>query len=267
MKLKGKVALVTGASKGIGRGIALGMAKEGANVIINYCSDKEGAIRVAEEVEKMGRKFLVCRADVSVSSEVNKMVETAIKSFGKIDILINNAGIAVWKPFFEVSEEIWDRTLNVNLKGAFLCSQAVARDMAKKGGGNIVHISSNGGYAALDCLVHYCASKGGLTLLTKAMAVELAPYKIRVNTVAPGTVEIKRNFKEDPNYPDNWRPYIPMKRVAQVEDVVMPVIFLASEESSYITGQVLYVEGGLLAYVPMPRADFARSEQKSNRLL
>ncbi len=262
MKLRGKVALVTGASKGIGRGIALGMAKEGASVVINYYSDREGAIRVAEEIEKTGGKSLVCRADVSVSSEVNKMVETAIKSFGKIDILINNAGVAFWKPFFEVSEDIWDRTLNVNLKGAFLCSQAVARDMAKKGGGNIVHISSNAGYAALDCLVPYCASKGGLTLLTKAMAVELAPYKIRVNTVAPGTVEIKRNLEEDPNYPDNWLPYIPMKRVAQVDEIVMPVIFLASDESSYITGQVLYVEGGVLAYVPMPRADFARSEQE-----
>ncbi len=262
MKLRGKVALVTGASKGIGRGIALGMAKEGANVVINYCSDKKGAIQVAEKVEKMGRKALVYRTDVSVSSEVNKMVETAIKLFGKINILINNAGISLWKPFFEVSEDIWDRTLNINLKGAFLCSQAVARDMAKKGGGNIVHISSMGGYAALDCLVPYCASKGGLTLLTKAMAVELAPYKIRVNSVAPGTVKIERNLKEDPNYPDDWVPYIPMERVAEVKDVVRPVIFLVSDESSYITGQTLYVEGGGLAYIPMPRADFIHSKQE-----
>ncbi|MCK5154958.1 MAG: glucose 1-dehydrogenase [Spirochaetales bacterium] len=260
MRLKDKVALITGASKGIGRGIALGMAKEGADVIVNYFSDEEGARQAAKEIEKMGRRVLLCRADISISSEVDMMVETAIKEFGKIDILINNAGIAIWKPFFEVSESVWDRTLNVNLKGAFLCSQAVARTMVKNGGGNIVNISSNGGYAALDCLVPYCASKGGMTLLTKAMSTELAPYKIRVNAVGPGPIEIERNLREDPKFQDTWPPYIPLKRVGLVEEVVMPVIFLVSDEASYITGQTLYVEGGLLSYVPMPRAEFARSK-------
>lgn len=261
MKLFNKVAIVTGASKGIGQGIAIGMAKEGADVVVNYCNDEKGAAQTAEEIEKIGRRALVFKADVSISSEVKEMVDATIKTLGNIDILINNAGIAIWKPFLELTEEEWDRTLDVNLKGIFLCSQAVARHMAETGGGTIVNMSSIAGHAALDCLVPYCTSKGGVTLITKAMAVELAPYNIRVNALGPGTIDIERNRSKDPNYPEDWIPYIPMGRVGQVEDIVKPVIFLASDESSYITGQTIYAAGGELAYVPMPRADFARSKK------
>jgi NAD(P)-dependent dehydrogenase (short-subunit alcohol dehydrogenase family) len=259
MRLKNRIALVTGASKGIGRDIAIGFAREGAHVVINYHTDQNGAEETAERVQALGRRAFVHRADVSQAEAVSSMVAAALDNFGRIDILVNNAGIAIWKPFLEITEDIWDRTLEVNLKSVFLCSQLVARDMVRRGeGGTIVNISSIAAHAALDCLVPYCASKGGMTLATKAIAVELAPYGIRVNAVAPGTIAIERNLKTDPDYPGNWEPFIPMGRVGQTEDIVKPVIFLACDESSYITGQTLFAAGGELAYVPMPRADFAR---------
>ncbi len=259
IKLNGKVALITGASKGIGYSIALEMAREGAHIITNYHTDKEGAKKAAEEIEKMRRKVLVVQADISKASEVDQMVKLSLKTFGKIDILVNNAGLAIWKPFFEITEEIWDRTLDVNLKGTFLCSQKVAWNMAKNKGGSIINISSIAAYGAMDCLASYCAAKGGMSLLTKAMAVELAPYNIRVNAIAPGTIAIERNFREDPKYPHDWIPYIPMGRVGQTEDVVKAAIFFASDDTSYITGQMFYVDGGETSYVPMPRAQFTRS--------
>ena len=187
------------------------------------------------------------------------MVSAGIERFGKIDVLVNNAGIAIWKPFLELSEDNWDRTLDVNLKSVFLCSQAVARHLVEqKIPGSIVNISSIAAYGALDCLVPYCASKGGMTLATKAMATELGPYGIRVNAVAAGTIDIKRNRDTDPEYPDDWIPFIPMGRVGTVEDIAKPVIFLASDNADYITGQTFWIDGGLTSYVPMPRADFAR---------
>ncbi len=262
MILKNKVALVTGASKGVGHGIALEAARQGADAVINYCTDRDGANKAAKEVRRIGRKALVIQADVSKTFDVNKMVELALRTFGRIDILVNNAGIAIWKPFFEVTEEIWDRTLEVNLKGAFLCSQKVAGHMKENGGGCIINISSLAAYGALDCLVPYCASKGGMSLLTKSMAVELAPYSIRVNGVAPGTIAVERNFGLDSGYPQAWIPYIPAGRVGQVKDVAGAVIFLASDQASYITGQTIYVDGGETSYVPMPRANFARSPEE-----
>jgi NAD(P)-dependent dehydrogenase (short-subunit alcohol dehydrogenase family) len=262
MILKNKVVLVTGASKGIGYGIVLAMAREGADIVINYCTNRDGANKAAKEVRKIGRKALVAQADVSKALDVNKMVKLGLKTFGRIDILVNNAGIAIWKPFFEVTEEIWDRTLEINLKGAFLCSQKVAHHMKENRGGCIINISSLAAHGALDCLVPYCASKGGMSLLTKSMAVELAPYNIRVNSVAPGTIAVQRNFGLDPGYPQTWTPYIPTGRVGQVKDVAGVVIFLASDEAGYITGQTIYVDGGETSYVPMPRADFARSPEE-----
>jgi len=259
MKLHGRVVLVTGASKGIGAGIAIEAAREGADVIINYCSDRPGAEITLGEVQKTDRKGMVFQADVSKKDEVDKMVAAGIHEFGKIDVLINNAGIALWKPFLELDEANWDRTLDVNLKSVFLCSQAVARHLvAKELPGSIISISSIAAHGALDCLVPYCASKGGMTLVTKAMATELAPYGIRANAVASGTIDIKRNRDTDGNYPDNWLPFIPMGRVGTVQDVAKPTIFLASDEAAYITGQTFWVDGGETSYVPMPRADFAR---------
>ena len=259
MKLKGRVVLITGASKGIGAEIAIEAAAEGADVIINYNSDKAGAESTLAAVEKRGRRGLIVGADVGTKSEVDQMVAASIEKFGKIDVLINNAGIALWKPFLELDEDNWDRTLKTNLKSVFLCSQAVAKELvARDLPGSIVNISSIAGHGSLDCLVPYCASKGGMHLITKAMATELGPYKIRVNCLAPGTIDIERNRQTDPDYPDNWVPFIPMGRVGVPSDAAKPAIFLASDEASYVTGQVFWADGGETSYVPMPRADFAR---------
>ncbi|HJO95622.1 MAG TPA: glucose 1-dehydrogenase [Victivallales bacterium] len=259
MKLAEKVVLVTGGSKGIGSGIVIEAAKEGADVIINYNSDLKNAEKTLGIVKKLGRKGYICKADVSKKIEVEKMVDKSIDYFGKIDVLINNAGIALWKPFLEIEEDNWDSTININLKGVFLCSQAVAKYMVKnKIRGSIVNIASAAAYGSLDCLVPYCASKGGVILITKSMAVELAAYGIRVNSLSPGTTDVKRNRDTDINYPDNWKPYIPLGRVGTVEEIAKPVIFLASSEASYITGQNFYADGGITSYVPMPGADFAK---------
>lgn len=264
MKLSNRVALVTGASKGIGAGIAVEAAREGADVIVNYCSDREGAQATLAQITKLGRRGMIAQGDVSQKDQVDRMVAEGIAELGKIDVLVNNAGIAMWKPFLELDEENWDRTLAVNLKSVFLCSQAVAKQLvAKKLGGSIVNISSIAAYGSLDCLVPYCASKGGMTLTTKAMATELARWGIRVNAIAAGTVDIKRNRDTDPNYPDNWAGFIPMGRVGRVEDIAKPVIFLASEESAYVTGQTFCVDGGQTSYVPMPGADFAKKDSDS----
>jgi NAD(P)-dependent dehydrogenase (short-subunit alcohol dehydrogenase family) len=261
MKLQNKVVLVTGASKGIGAAIAIEAAREGAQVIINYAHDKRGAEQTLSEVEKLGVKGLVIQADVGIKDKVDGMVSIIIERFGRIDGLINNAGIALWKPFLELDEENWDRTINTNLKGAFLCTQGVSKFFVKERiRGSIVNISSIAAHGALDCLVPYCASKGGMTLMTKAIATELAPYGVRVNAVAPGTIDIKRNRNTDPNYPESWEPYIPMGRVGLPIEIAKPVIFLVSDEASYVTGQTFWVDGGETSYVPMPRAEFARGK-------
>jgi 3-oxoacyl-[acyl-carrier protein] reductase len=261
MKLKNKTAIVTGASKGIGAAIAKELAKEGCDVLINYNSDEKGAVEVKDFIEtKTGCKAFICKADVGKYSEIKSLVKKAVDCFGKIDILINNAGIALWTPIFKITEEVWDKTLDTNLKSVFFASQLAAREMIKAGGGVIVNISSLAANGAMDCLIPYVSSKGGMTLLTKGLAVELAPYNIRVNTVAPGTIDIERNRKIDPDYPNDWIPFIPMGRVGLVEEVAKPVVFLCSDESSYMTGQNIYISGGETDYIPMPRADFARKQ-------
>jgi len=261
MKLKHRITLVTGASKGLGGEIAIEAAREGSNVIVNYNLDKAGAERIKWEIEKLGQRALIAQADVSKKAEVDDMVAAGIRYFGKIDVLINNAGIAIWKPFLELSEENWDHTLDTNLKSVFLCSQAVAKNLVERNlPGSIINISSIAAHGAMDCLVPYCASKGGMTLITKAMATELGPYKIRVNALAPGSIDIERNRKTDPNYPEDWHPFIPLGRVGHVRDVAKPVIFLASNDAAYITGQTFWADGGETSYVPMPRSDFARTD-------
>jgi 3-oxoacyl-[acyl-carrier protein] reductase len=259
MKLEKHVLLVTGASKGIGAAIAVEAAREGADVIVNYHSDEAGARRTVAQVCALGRRAIAIEADVSCKRDVDAMVERGTRELGLIDLLVNNSGIALWKPFLELDEATWDRTIDTNLKSVFLCSQAVARALvAARQKGSIVNISSIAARGALDCLVPYCASKGGMTLATQAMAAELAPYGIRVNAVAPGTIDIKRNRDTDPGYPGNWEKYIPSGRVGGPEEIARPVVFLCSEEASYVTGQILWADGGLTSYVPMPRADFAR---------
>lgn len=256
----GKVGLVTGASKGIGRGIAIELARYGADVLVNYFTDEKGAIETQRGIFSLGRKAVIFKADVSKSKDVKRMFDVLTNEFGRLDFLINNSAIAIWKPFEKITEEDWDKTIDTNLKSVFLCVKNALPLMKNNGGGVIVNISSVGSHAYIDCLVPYCASKGGVNLITKSLAAELAKYDIRVNAVAPGTIAIKRNYDTDPDYPNNWFPYIPQKRVGEVKEVVEPVIFMCSNKSSHITGQVLFVDGGISTYLPMPGSNFARRD-------
>ena len=256
-----KVALITGASKGIGKEISIGLAKMGVDTVINYHTDKDGALDTKEKVGKIGREAIIVKADVGKRKDVEEMFDLIIKKFGKIDILINNAAVAIWKPFEKYTDEEWDMTIDTNLKSIFMCTQLSLPHMKKSGSGVIINIGSVGGFGYLECLVPYCASKGGINLITKSLAVELAKYNIRVNCIAPGTTAVKRNFDIDPDYPKNWSSYIPLKRVAEIEDIVDPVLFLCSDKSKFITGQIIYVDGGNTCYLPMPKADFIEKSE------
>jgi NAD(P)-dependent dehydrogenase (short-subunit alcohol dehydrogenase family) len=187
--LIGKVALVTGASRGIGKGIALELARAGCDVAVNYFDDEPGALGAVDEIKAMGRKAIAFAADVSDSGQVSRMFQKVSDAFGQLDILVNNAGIQTWKPLLELSEEDWDRVLATNLKGSFLCTKQAGALMVKSGGA-IINIGSGCNKLAFRNLVDYTASKGGLEMFTKVAAVELGQYKIRVNCVAPGAIEI-----------------------------------------------------------------------------
>jgi len=250
--LTGKKALVTGSSRGIGRGIALALACQGADVAVNYRSSEDKAREVVEEIQKMGHNALSVRADVSQKDEVEKMVAETVEKFGKIDILVNNAGIAVFKPFGQLTEEDWDKTLAVNLKSQFLCIKAVAPIMEKQKWGRIVNIASiaSGGVGVgFLNLAHYCASKGGVVALTEELAMEFSPKGININAVAPGVIDtdMTTDFKNDSKMMAGLMARIHKRRLGKPEDIGAAVAFLASNEADYITGTTLYVDGGWLA--------------------
>jgi len=249
MRLQGKVAIVTGAGSGNGRGIALRLAEEGARVVVADVNEP-GARETAVLIEAAGGQALVVRADVSRREQVEAMVEAALSRFGQLDILVNNAGVETLIPFLELPEAEWDRVLAVNLKGPFLCSQAVSREMVKAGrGGKIVNIASINSAIALANQAHYVSSKGGLLMLTRAMAVDLAPYNINVNAVGPGVIETAMtvNSLSNPARVEMFMSRIPLKRIGQPRDIANAVLFLASDEADYVTGTILYVDGGWLA--------------------
>ena len=246
MMLKGKVALITGSSRGIGGAIAIGFAKEGADVVVNYSKSEEPAMEVAGKINKLGVKVTAIQADVSKVSEAKRLVEEAWRKMGKIDILVNNAATGHRCLSTDVKEEFWDSVLDTNLKGCFFCSQAVAKLMIKrKKGGRIINISSINTQRAEPYWSPYVASKGGMESLTRTMAAELGPYQITVNAVSVGAVltemseyihsEEARKIKERKT---------PLGTIAKPEDIVPAVIFFASDNSWYVTGQVLMVDGG-----------------------
>ncbi len=248
MNLKGKVAIITGARRGMGRSHALKLAEAGARVVVADISLAD-CEKVVKEIK--GEAMAVA-CDVSKKAEVDKMVQTAVEKWGKVDILVNNAGICQFKPFLELTEEEWDRTLDINLKGYFLCVQAAAREMAKQKSGVIVNIASVAmGQQGIGFpnIVHYCASKGGIVGMTEALAVELAPYNIRVNAVSPGMIETPMidQIKQDPKTMAAMLNKVPMHRVGKPEEVSNLVLFLASDDSSYMTGSTVVVDGGWLA--------------------
>lgn len=250
--LSNKVAIVTGARQGMGKAHAFTLAEAGAKVVISDLSLAD-CQKVAEEIEKKySVKTLAIKCDVSQKEEVENLVKETINQFKKIDILVNNAGICQNKPFLELTEEDWEKTININLKGEFLMAQEVAKEMIKQKSGSIINIASiamgQEGIGFLN-LVHYCASKGGVVGMTEAMALELAPYNIRVNAVAPGIIETPMiNFlKTDSQSLENSLSRIPLRRLGKPEEVSNLVLFLASDESSYITGSTLVIDGGYLA--------------------
>jgi len=243
VRLKGKVAIVTGAAQGIGRGIALALAKEGAKVVV---SDISGKIAdVVREIESLGSEALAAKANVADSEETEKMTKAAIEKFGRIDILVNNAGIYPFKPLVEMKEEDWDRVIGVNLKGVFNCTKAVLPKMIEQKSGNIINISSiAGAEIGYLNLVHYSASKAGVLGFTRSAALELAQYGIRVNAIAPGAIETP-GTKVLGEVLKQVEQTIPQKRIGQPEDIANLVVFLASDDSSYIIGQLIVVDGGL----------------------
>jgi NAD(P)-dependent dehydrogenase (short-subunit alcohol dehydrogenase family) len=252
-RFEGRVAVVTGASRGIGRAVALALAQAGADVVVNYHSDQQGGEAVAEEIRQLGRRSCALGADVGDSAQARRLVHQAVETLGRLDVLVNNAGVTLWSTFLDMPEETWDRTIDTNLKGAFICAQAAAQHMVRQGGGHIVNISSGAGKGAFRGAAAYNASKGGLNLLTMAMATELARYNILVNAVAPGAIQIERTLRDDPQYGQTWGQLIPQGRVGLPEDVARVVVFLCSAEAGYVTGQVLYVDGGLFSAVPWPQ--------------
>lgn len=245
MKLLNKVAVVTGGASGIGRAIALAFAREGADIVIADVVLQD-AEKVAGEVRSLGRKALPVKTDVSDRIDVNRMVEETLKVFKKIDILVNNAGIIKPAPLENLSEEDWDRVIDVNLKGQFLCGQAVGRKMIDQKEGTIVNTASLSGATPELWSGSYSPSKAGVISLTQQMAIEWAKYNIRVNAISPGAVltPLTMSFYPTKEEYERRQKAIPLGRFAEPEDIAKTVVFLASDESAYITGEIVNVDGG-----------------------
>lgn len=244
MSTQSKLALVTGASKGIGRGIAVELAAAGWDVAVNFHTDTAGAEATAQQITDAGGRAWTVQADVGDSRQVADMFARAADHPAPLGCLVNNAGRQTWSSLLELSEEDWDRTIGTNLKGTFLCTQQAARLMQETGG-SIINLGSGCNTRPFPKLVDYTASKGGIEMLTKVSALELGEFQIRVNCVAPGATEIERTKQEAPNYAGTWAPLTPLGRIGKPLDVARAVVFLASDAAEFITGQTLYVDGGL----------------------
>ena len=246
--LAGKVAVVTGAGTGIGVGICDALARAGADVVVSYAGNAEGAERTAEQARGHGRRALVQRCDVRDYEQAQALFDAAIAEFGRVDILVNNSGITEPHGLLEMTPEEWDKTLNINLRGAFFCTQRAAKEMIRQGqGGRIINLSSVHGFAAVPNHAHYEASKGGINMFTKACAIELAPHNIQVNAIAPGAIEVER-YHSFPGYNrEDWGGRIPAGRVGTPDDIGPFAAFLCSEGASYITGQIIWVDGGMIS--------------------
>ncbi|NOV03204.1 3-oxoacyl-[acyl-carrier-protein] reductase [Paenibacillus planticolens] len=243
--LTGKVALVTGASRGIGRAIALHLAEHGADVAVNYAGSEAAAGEVVAAIEAMGRKAIKLRADVSSYQESEELVKQTIEKFGKIDILVNNAGITRDNLIMRMKEEEFDQVIATNLKGVFNCVKAVTRPMMKQRSGRIINISSVVGVLGNPGQANYVAAKAGVIGLTKATAKELSSRGITVNAVAPGFIETDMTDKLSGETREQMLKQIPLERLGQPEEIAKVVRFLASDDASYMTGQTLHVDGGM----------------------
>jgi NAD(P)-dependent dehydrogenase (short-subunit alcohol dehydrogenase family) len=241
--LAGKTALVTGANGHIGREICHALAREGAHVIVNYFEDREGAEALAESIDGTA-----VYADIGNSDDVEKM----IGGFSRIDVLINNTGIQTFCPLLDLPEADWDRVVRTNLKGCFLCTQRVGRKMRANGGGRIINLGSGSNKAPFPGLSSYPATKGAIEMFTKVSAAELGPYGITVNCVAPGAIETERTKLETPDYAGTWAKLTPLGRVGNPLDVARAILFFCGEAGEFVSGQTLYVDGGLFSKPAWP---------------
>ena len=244
--LKGKTAVVTGASRGIGRAIAIKLAKLGANIVVNYRNSVEAVQEVVKEIEALGVKALAVQCDISNFSDVESMMKQSMAEFGSIDILVNNAGITKDGLLMRMKEEEFDSVIDINLKGAFNCTRHVSAIMLKQRSGRIINISSVSGLTGNAGQVNYSSAKAGIVGMTKAVAKELASRGVTCNAVAPGYIQTDMTEGLSDKVKETIMNNIPLKRLGNAEDVANTVAFLASEEASYITGQVISVDGGMV---------------------
>jgi 3-oxoacyl-[acyl-carrier protein] reductase len=246
-RLEGRAAVVTGGGRGIGRGICLAFAKEGADVIVNYASKDQPAQEVVEMIRKMGRKGVAIKGNVAVKTEAEKIIQTAIDNFGKIDILVNNAGVSKPNMLYKMTEEQWDEVIDIQLKGPFLCTQIAAKYMMERKSGKIINVTSSAGLWGTKGQINYSSAKGGIIALTKSAARELAGYGITVNVVQPGYVstEMTEKIRTDPKLKEIYTGRILLGRFSEPEEVAQTFVFLASDDANYITGQLICVDGGL----------------------
>jgi 3-oxoacyl-[acyl-carrier protein] reductase len=246
VNLAGKIALVTGASRGIGREIALELARQGANVAVNYSGSEAKANEVVDEIKTMGREAFAVKCDVSNAEEVAAMVKDTTSRFGRLDILVNNAGITRDNLLMRMKEEEWDDVLNINLKGVFLCTKAVTRQMMKQRIGRIINISSVVGVSGNPGQANYVAAKAGVIGLTKTTAKELATRNITVNVIAPGFITTDMTDKLTDELKTEMLKQIPLARLGEPKDIAKATAFLASDDAGYITGQTLNINGGMV---------------------
>ena len=250
LSLAGKVAMITGGRRGIGKAIALGFAQAGADIAVcDRVTEDRLLMSVAEEIQKMGRRSLAIQADTSKRSDVENMAERVFQEFGTIDILLNNAGTAAPGPLLELPDEVWDRVMNVNLKGYYLCAQTVGKRMVERKKGVIICIASQYAFRAAAGMGVYCVSKAGVVMLVRVLARELGNDGIRVNAIAPGLVktDLSRNDWMDPEIRAEREAATPLGRLAETGDLVGAALFLASDASAYVTGHTIVVDGGEIA--------------------
>ncbi|MEJ2431576.1 MAG: 3-oxoacyl-ACP reductase FabG [Deltaproteobacteria bacterium] len=246
MNLTNKTAVVTGSSRGVGRAVALGFAAEGANVIINYTSNQDAANEVVDIITGMDRRAVAVKADVARKDEVERLFGKALDAFGKIDVLVNNAGFTRPALMLKMTEEQWDQVVDIHMKGAFLCAQAAGKHMKEQQSGKIINVTSVAGLVGTVGQINYSAAKGGIISMTKSMARELARYNVCVNVISLGIVatDMTEKIRTDEKLKEIYMNRILLKRFAEPEDISPAFVFLASDASNYITGQLLCVDGG-----------------------